>query len=72
MNRWCGSCAQTFPHAMTAEDVANTIVYLASDQAAAITGHNLVVDCGQLTGFRGALQFAEGLLQLFQPCAGRL
>lgn len=47
--------AQPFPHVVTAEDVANTVVFLASDQAASITGHNMVIDCAQLTGFKGAL-----------------
>ena len=61
----CGSYAQAFPHAMTADDVANPVVFLASDQAAAITGHNLVVDCGILTGFKGALLLPAGFTHTF-------
>ena len=40
---------QALPHLATVEDVANAIVFLASDQASAITGSNVVVDGGSLT-----------------------
>ena len=43
-----------FPHVCTVEHVAGSIAFLASDEAASITGHNLVVDCAWLTGIAGA------------------
>ena len=36
------------PYVSGAEDVANAILFLASDEAACITGAELVVDCGHL------------------------
>ncbi len=42
-------CLQALPHLATVEDVANTVVFLASNQASAITGSNVVVDGGSLT-----------------------
>ena len=36
------------PHISGPEDVANAILFLASDEAACITGTELVVDCGHL------------------------
>ena len=59
-----GSCSQAFPHVVTAEDVAHTVVFLASDQAASITGHNIAVDCAQLTGWKGASLWTTGFCTL--------
>ena len=36
------------PHISGPEDVANGVLYLASDEAACVTGAELVVDCGHL------------------------
>ncbi len=36
------------PHISGSEDVANGVLYLASDEAACVTGAELVVDCGHL------------------------
>ena len=46
---------QALPHLATEEDVANSIVFLASDESAAITGSNVVVDGGALSGIGGEL-----------------
>ena len=40
-------------HVATVNDVANAIVFLASPEAAACTGINLLVDTGLLTGIGG-------------------
>ena len=45
---------QVYPHVCTVEDVAGSIAFLASNEAASITGHNLVVDCAITTGVGGA------------------
>ena len=37
---------QSLKRELTAEDVANTVLFLASEQSAAITGQNLIVDGG--------------------------
>ena len=42
-------------HAGTAEDVANSIAFLASGEAAAITGINILIDTGLMTGIGGKL-----------------
>lgn len=36
------------PHISGAKDIANGILYLASDEAACVTGAELVIDCGHL------------------------
>jgi len=40
-------------HIPNADDVANAIVFLASSQAAAVSGTNLLVDAATLTGVGG-------------------
>ena len=45
---------QSFPHVCTVEDIAASVVFLASGDAASITGHNLVVDCALSTCIAGA------------------
>jgi enoyl-[acyl-carrier-protein] reductase (NADH) len=47
-------------HSTTAEDVANAIAFLASSEAAAITGVNLLIDTGLLTGIGGKPTFSGG------------
>ena len=47
-------------HTATAEDVANAIAFLASGEAAAITGVNLLIDTGLLTGIGGKPTFSGG------------
>lgn len=44
-------------HTAAAEDVANAIAFLASSEAAAITGANLLIDTGLLTGIGGKPAF---------------
>ena len=44
-------------HTATAEDVANAIAFLASSEAAAVTGVNLLIDTGLLTGIGGKPTF---------------
>lgn len=40
------TAAECLPGGVTAADVADAVVYLLSDRAAAVTGHTLVVDAG--------------------------
>lgn len=47
-------------HTAAAEDVANAIAFLASGEAAAITGANLLIDTGLLTGIGGKPAFGGG------------
>jgi NAD(P)-dependent dehydrogenase (short-subunit alcohol dehydrogenase family) len=47
-------------HTASAEDVANAIAFLASSEAAAITGVNLLIDTGLLTGIGGKPTFTGG------------
>ena len=49
-------------HTATAEDVANAIAFLASSEAAAITGVNLLIDSGLLTGIGGKPTFSGGTM----------
>ncbi len=42
-------------HVASATDVANAIVFLASPDAAACTGINILIDTGLLTGIGGKL-----------------
>ena len=42
-------------HVANAADVANAIVFLASSDAAACTGTNILVDTGLLTGIGGKM-----------------
>lgn len=44
-------------HVATADDVANSIAFLASSEAAAVTGVNLLIDTGLLTGIGGKPAF---------------
>lgn len=44
-------------HVATADDVANAIAFLASSEAAAVTGVNLLIDTGLLTGIGGKTTF---------------
>ncbi|KAK9918659.1 hypothetical protein WJX75_005742 [Coccomyxa subellipsoidea] len=44
---------QALPHLATVEDVANAILFLASDQAAAISGSNVLIDGAAMTGIGG-------------------
>ena len=41
------------PHLATVEDVANAILFLASDQSAAISGSNVLIDGATMTGIGG-------------------
>lgn len=45
-------------HVATADDVANAIAFLASGDAAAVTGVNLLLDTGLLTGIGGKPTFS--------------
>ena len=45
---------QPYPHVGQPEDIANAALFLASDAAAFITGHTLVVDGGATAGPRGS------------------
>lgn len=56
------TCAQALPHLATVEDVANAILFLASDQAAAISGSNVLIDGAAMTGIGG-----ESLITKQQP-----
>ncbi|EIE24926.1 NAD(P)-binding protein [Coccomyxa subellipsoidea C-169] len=51
---------QALPHLATVEDMANSIVFLASDESAAITGSNVVVDGGALSGIGGLADIPQG------------
>ena len=44
-------------HIANATDIANAILFLASSDAAACTGINILVDTGMLTGVGGKLPF---------------
>lgn len=45
---------QPIPRAGIPDDIANTAVFLASDESSFITGQDIVVDDGQITGQRRA------------------
>ena len=46
----CAPACDALRRIVTAEDIANAVFFLSSDQAAAITGVCLPVDCGLTAG----------------------